>query len=1253
MDCIEFSVNGRKCRVTSSLPRETTLNAYLRYHLALPGTKSMCQEGGCGACIVSVRAAGASGEVEVFAVNSCLVLVFSCQGWDITTVEGAGGRAGGYSQVQKRIAAFNGSQCGYCTPGWVMALTSLLDKHLTMEELEKSFGSNTCRCTGFRPILDTIKSFAIDASPELKTRVAAIEDIEDIPYCKKANRICDRKCSEASNDSDWSIVCAPKEVPRKAIELDFGKTKFHKVFDEEHVFDILKREGYDSYMFVSGNTGKGLLESYEYPRILIDISDVRSLKGHLIDQNLIIGANTNLEDAMEIFKEGSRKPEFAYLEAFVEHFEKIAHIPVRKIGCLAGNLMMKKAVPTFQSDVFLLFSCVRATVTIRYANGTRISVPIVQFLKSSSVAMLLVSIELPPLSPRHIFKSYKIMPRHQNALAIVNAAFMLKLSDGDSEIEAASITYGNIRPDFYHASYTEEFLKGKDAFDNKTVQGAIKMLKHEILPDDCPPEACPEARKKLAIGLFYKFILSITPHSQISPCYKTGGEHIKRPLSQGMQDFQTDPSLYPLNQPVTKLEAQIQASGEAQYVNDIPPLPREVFGAFVLSTVHIGEVDHIDASDVLETEGVVALYTPKDIPGINSFTKPGFQLLTENEEILATKIKYYGQPIAIIVATTAELAQREAKKVKVTYKNVSTEDPVLTIEQAKKDSKRLIPSDAAIEPVRRGTNVQKVVKGVFELEAQYHYYLEPVTCVVIPVDNGLEVYDSTQWIDLTQISIAQCLKMNECDIQVKVRRLGGGFGGKITRNAQVATACALVAKILDTPCRFILPIQTNLTICGKRLPCQTEYEVGVDKDGKIQYLEASIFEDQGCSRNEDILSYTVDGFPNCYNKDFWRVRSANVLTDLCSNTFMRAPGDLEGIATIEHIMEHIAFEVEKDPTEVRLANMRNEDKDIPELIEKMKMLTEYEKRFRAIKEYNQTNRWMKKAIKINVMLFPVMYYGNYSAFVSIYRGDGTVTVSTGGVEMGQGINTKAAQVCAFTLGVPLHCVSIIPNHSFVCANNVFSGSSITSESVCYSIIKACEILKKRLEPVRQKLANPSWFKLIQQAGADQVDLTAEYMMNDMEPDLKSYSAFAVNVIETQMDVLTGRFEILRADVLEDVGLSANPQVDVGQVEGAYVQGIGYYTSEKMVYDLKTGKLLTNRSLNYHVPLALDIPADFRISLRYNSKNPKGVLGSKAVGEMGACTAVGVIFALRECIQESRRDSGYAHQWINIGKRGLV
>lgn len=184
------------------------------------------------------------------------------------------------------------------------------------------------------------------------------------------------------------------------------------------------------------------------------------------------------------------------------------------------------------------------------------------------------------------------------------------------------------------------------------------------------------------------------------------------------------------------------------------------------------------------------------------------------------------------------------------------------------------------------------------------------------------------------------------------------------------------------------------------------------------------------------------------------------------------------------------------------------------------------------------------------MLFPVQFYGNYSAMVSIYRGDGTVTVTTGGIEMGQGVNTKAAQVCAYELGIPLENVSVIPSYSFVATNNVFSGSSIVSECVCFSIIKACTILKQRLDPLKLTLNNPSWLELIQKAGEEEVDLTATYMMTDKEPELQNYSAFAVTILEVQLDVLTGKFQLDRCDIMEDVGLSANPNIDVGQVNDA-------------------------------------------------------------------------------------------------------
>ncbi|KAL4711114.1 hypothetical protein ACJJTC_009485 [Scirpophaga incertulas] len=1212
---VEFSVNGRKCSVEDQNVGEMTLNAYIRYKLGLPGTKAMCHEGGCGSCIVAVRARRqTSGHVELFSVNSCLVLVFSCHGWDITTIEGIGNRQVGYSDIQKRITAFNATQCGYCTPGWAMHLYSLQDKHLNMLEMERAFASNTCRCTGFRPIMDTVKSFAVDASPDL---CQTVRDIEELRLCEKTNGRCERKCSLKSLDSDWSVVNEFDNLSlsqNEVISLTSNERKFFKVYTEEQIFKVFADEGIDSYMLIDGNTGKGVYETFEYPRVLIDISDVKSLKQFQYDQNLVLGANISIQDCITIFKEAAtNSKEFFYLGELAKHLDLVAHIPVRKIGSIAGNLMLKHAMPEYPSDLFVILETVGAVVIISNGMGVQLSLPLTQFLKYDMSGKILVSVGLPPLVPsRYIYRSYKIMPRHQNSLAIVNAGFLLDIDPKTALVKEASIVYGNIRPDFIHATATETYLKGRNIYSNDT------------------------------------FVLNISPTNVVDPRNRSGGLMLARRVSSGRQDFQTNASLYPLNQPVPKLEAIIQSAGEARYANDVPNHPNQVFGAFALSTVASGKVDVVNVKKLMETPGILAVYTAKDIPGKNSFTKPGLPLQTEDEEILATNIKFYGQPIAIVVATSEALAAKGAKRLEVTYKDVKTSLPVLTIDDAKRDGKRYLASDNGIKPKDKGNNVKKIIKGIYEIESQYHYYIEPISNVVVPVDRGYEVYDSSQWMDLCQIAVSQCLGIKESDVMVKVRRVGGGFGGKISRNVQATAACAVVACKQNAPCRFILPLQTNLSIAGKRLPCQCDYEVGVDENGKIQYLNATIIEDDGCSHNENILSYVAGGFPNCYNPDRFNLKTGSVVTDLPSNSFARGPGTTEAISCIENIMEHIAFAVKKDATEVRLVNMRTEDNDLPALIAEYKKETDYDKRVKDIEQYNKANRWMKRAISIDVMSFPVEYYGNYSAMVSIYRGDGTVTITTGGIEMGQGCNTKVAQVCAYELGIPLECISVLPHYSFAAANNILSGSSITTECASYATIKCCEMLKMRLEPIKAKMTDPTWKELIAKAGDEQVDLTAIYMMTDKEKDLSKYSAFAVAILEAQLDVLTGRFEIVRADILEDAGLSANPKLDVGQVEGGYVQGLGYYTCERLVHERRTGKLLTNRSLTYHVPLALDIPAEFNVKLRYNSKNNKGVLGSKSVGEMGMCTAHGILHALRRCIHESRMDSGYdENEWINI------
>ncbi|CAB3259492.1 unnamed protein product [Arctia plantaginis] len=595
MTKIEFTVNGQLCRVDESLPRYTSLNAYLRYTLGLSGTKSMCHEGGCGSCIVMVRAKRyTTSMVETFSVNSCLVLVFSCHGWEITTIEGVGNRNEGYSEVQKRIVEFNGTQCGYCTPGWVMQMTSLEDKNLTMAELEKSFAGNTCRCTGFRPILDAIQSFGTDASPELCQRV---RDMEELSICEKKGGSCGRKCSFKSDCSDWSVVEEAKSDV--SIALDFGNSKFFKVFDQEEIFDILNKHGVDSYMFIDGNTGKGIIDHFEYPRVLIDISGVKSLKGWYLDQNLVLGANVSLEDAINIFKEVSEtRTEFAYLSEFVKHVELIANAPVRKIGSIAGNLMYKRAIPTYQSDLFLLFEGVGAYINVRNVNGKENKLELLDFLNYDMTGNLMINVVLPPLSSSHILRSYKIMPRNQNALAIVNAAFLLEF-ESKKKIKSAKIVYGNIDPEFVHATNTEKYLVGKNVFCDHTLQEAIKVLNDELLPVELPGEQSIECRKKLGLGLFYKYILNIAPSGTALNKYISGGNLLSRPVSTGKPDYQTHPSLFPLNQPINKLEAEIQASGEAMYANDLPPLPREVFGAFALSTVYSGEVDTIDVDEIM------------------------------------------------------------------------------------------------------------------------------------------------------------------------------------------------------------------------------------------------------------------------------------------------------------------------------------------------------------------------------------------------------------------------------------------------------------------------------------------------------------------------------------------------------------------------------------------------------------------------------------------------------------------------------
>ncbi|KAJ8719954.1 hypothetical protein PYW07_011997 [Mythimna separata] len=1163
---------------------------YVRLYLGLHGTKYMCREGGCGACIVSVR----RGNGKPYAINSCMKPITACHGLEITTIEGLGNRKIGYHELQTTLAGGNGSQCGYCTPSWVMSMYSLLqtNPNMTMLEIEKSLASNVCRCTGYRPILESFKKFAIDAPRQIK-----LQDIEDLHICKKTGEACDKSNCE---ENEWCIVDEQQLEKGNIIKIKLKDNRlWYRVQEVKDIFSILNKEGDDSYMLLNGNTARGVYPIDEYAKVIIDISGIKELKGYTIDQNLIVYAGTTLTEFLEILKTVSKEDYFGYLQKIYDHILNVAHIPIRNVASIAGNLVIKNQHNWFASDIFLLLETVGAQVTIQNRFSAKQTLTMQQFLRVNLRGYVIWNIMLPPLSDEHRLVTYKVSARSQNAHALVNAGFLYRLTSANI-VKSARLVYGALSPKFIHASATEKFLTGKELFTNKTLTAAIKILEAELVVQENPPEPSVEYRKKVAVGLFYKGLLSLSPQPNLHARYKSGATVLSetRPVSRGVQVFETNRAVWPVTQPIMKVEA-------------------------------------------LAFPGVIAFYTAKDIPGINSFTPPDSFLYSANEEVLASEsIKYFNQPIGIVVAETRYIADRAAKLVEATYTNVRA--PLLDIRQTKDDPNRTTQF-AQIEATDRGTEVAKEIKGVNSVYGQYHFTMETLTTVVKPSDEGLDVYCSTHWMEGAQLMISRALNMEQNRVDVHTRRVGGSYGIKLSRNIQGAIAAALAVKKLNRPCRFIQSLTTNTRAVGKRLPCCSEFEAGVDKSGVIQYINYKVFEDNGYKTNEQFTLLGEGQFNNAYNKARWNYTSYDSTTDTAKNTWARSPGTLEHVAMAELVMEQIAYEMSLDPLDVRLANLDAQyNSDLKEMVDNIILKSDYMKRREMVNKFNLENRWKKKGLRFAFLRWTPVGGLNFYINLSVYRGDGSVVITHGATEMGQGINTKAVQVAAYLLNIPVEKIIIKENNTVIAPNCSLGGGSIMNQNVIVGIRRACQQLLERLRPIREQMDNPTWEELIKKAHTDNVDLQAHgFTRTDEE---YPFDVFGVTLAEVELDLLTGQFQLVRVDLCEDVGQSVSPEIDIGQVEGAFIMGMGYWTCENLVY-APTGELLTDRSWNYYVPLARDIPQDWRVYFRKNSYSDEIIFGSKCIGEPPMCMGVAVAFAMREAIVAARLESGVpTTQW---------
>ncbi|XP_052766428.1 xanthine dehydrogenase-like [Mya arenaria] len=1257
---VTFKVNGTEVTVAADAGYgpEASLNDYLRQSGMSRGTKVFCRQGGCGVCVVVAKIPLGAGQTPLVAnINSCLAPLFCCDGWEVTTSEGLGSVKTKLHPIQTAVSDNFGTQCGYCSPGHVMNMYGLMQKYPNMDKqfVEDNFEGNLCRCTGYRPILKAMKSLVPDTS----------SDIEDITakLCKMTGRACSSKTGASCSGS-----CGDSRGAHRPIRLAFGATRWEKPMTMGDLQHVLAQVRGQKYRILGANTGTGYFkqESCDNFDVVIDCAGIPEMHVNTFDaqtNTYTMGGGRTLTDLMDIFRaEAAKSTDKGNFNELKKYLYRVASSPIRNRGTWAGNLMMKNKYPSFPSDVFNIMTVLGAKLTVGQTPNDVLTVD--TFFKADMTGKVLSKATFQTFGANDVVVCFKVMPRSQNSLALVNAAFRMPIDaiQGFLITGQPIISIGGISETFHRATKTETYLYGKHLSAPSTIAGALTTLAGELFPTPGLVLPSPEYRKTVACALLYKFILKVLG-SNAGYNFRSGVDvlHDIRPLSSGIQTYDNKQKAdWPVHKAVKKLEGDVQVTGEAQFTDDLPPLPGQLCAAIITATVGNATIQSIDPQPAMTVPGVVRVLTALDIPGANDIRVP--QLLSptgnvELEELFCSgKVMYYGQPIGMVVAESQTLADKAARLVKVNYNSISA--PVITVDDAiaaKTFFPQPTPPIVVGDPDQAISSAAHSISGVFRTPEQIHFHMETQATNVVPTEDGLQVVSTTQWTDNTQQAISQVTGIPKNRIDVSVKRMGGAYGGKITRNNFIAAACGLAAKLTNRPVRGRMDIQSNLEACGRRYQHRVDFRVGFDDTGLLKGIDLNIYENAGFLPNEQlgfVFSCYVDNSYFCAN---WRINMNSLRTNIAMTTAVRAPASTPAVMIIENVLEEVARVVNQDPWTVKQLNfyhtgqvtpigMKLNHCNIDLVYQQLMTSAQVHTRQELFKFYNQDNRWKKRALAVVPVKFGMSSsFDMFTAVVSIYGHDGTIAVTHGGTECGQGINTKVAQVVAYELGVPVDMVSVKPTDSTVAANNATTGGSTTSEGCCRAAIECCKAVNLRITPI--KTANPDldWAKLMSKCVDVGVALTESYTNAGKHPtggsDLFTYNVYGATCSEVELDVLTGEYQINRVDIVYDCGESLNPMVDIGQVEGAFVMGLGLNLTEAVKYDPSTGQMLCYDTWNYHPPTNKDIPVDFRVSLLKNAPNPVGVLGSKGSGEPPLNTAVSVFFALRKCIEEARKDAG--------------
>lgn len=714
-------------------------------------------------------------------------------------------------------------------------------------------------------------------------------------------------------------------------------------------------------------------------------------------------------------------------------------------------------------------------------------------------------------------------------------------------------------------------------------------------------------------------------------------------------------------------------TGEAVYVDDRLEFPNQLHVYARMSDRAHARIVRIDTSPCYNVPGVAIAITAQDVPGQLDIgaVMPGDPLLADG------KVEFVGQPVIAVAADNLETARKAAMAAIIEYEDL---EPVIDVVDALRKKHFVLDSHTHKRGDSSGAlaTAPRRLQGSLHIGGQEHFYLETQVSSVMPTeDGGMIVYTSTQNPTEVQKLVAEVLGVSMNKIVIDMRRMGGGFGGKETQAAGPACMCAVIAHLTGRPTKMRLPRMEDMTMTGKRHPFYVEYDVGFDDDGLLHGIEIDLA--GNCGYSPDLSGSIVDRAmfhsDNAYYLGDATINGHRCKTNLASNTAYRGFGGPQGMVAIEEIMDAVARELGKDPLDVRKRNYygkteRNvtpyyqtvEHNMLEEMTAELEASSEYAKRREEIRAFNAKSPVLKKGLALTPVKFGISFTASFlnqaGALVHVYT-DGSIHLNHGGTEMGQGLNTKVAQVVAEVFQVDIGRIQITATNTDKVPNTSPTAASSGADLNGKAAQNAAQTIKQRLiefaarhyqvteedvefknGQVRIRDQYVSFDELIQQAYFGQVSLssTGFYRTPKIYYDRSQargrpfyYFAYGAACSEVIVDTLTGEYKMLRSDILHDVGASLNPAIDIGQVEGGFVQGMGWLTMEELVWNDK-GKLMTSGPASYKVPAVADMPLDLRVKLVENRKNPEDtVFHSKAVGEPPFMLGISVWCAIKDAV----------------------